>query len=87
VDRGDAGGGQRGLEMSHAPSHTPSVTRDRMLFSSLDMPPDLLTYATLPGWYSLHATTLSSMPPVLPIRKQPISGGNSTHVHSQSEHG
>lgn len=42
-----------------------------MLFSSLDMPPERDTYATLPGRYSLEARMLSSMPPVLPILKQP----------------
>ena len=38
-----------------------------MLFSSLDMPPDLETYATEPGRYSFEATMLSIIPPVLPI--------------------
>ena len=42
-----------------------------MLFSSLDIPPDRDTYATLPGRYSLEARMLSSIPPVLPILKQP----------------
>lgn len=42
-----------------------------MLFNSLDMPPERDTYATLPGRYSLEAKMLSSIPPVLPILKQP----------------
>jgi hypothetical protein len=42
-----------------------------MLLSSLDMPPDRDTYATLPGLYNLLCRILSIMPPVLPILKHP----------------
>ena len=42
-----------------------------ILLSSFDIPPDLDTYATLPGRYSFDANMLSIMPPVLPILKQP----------------
>jgi hypothetical protein len=31
------------------PSYVPLVTRERMVLSSLDIPPDLVTYPTDPG--------------------------------------
>jgi hypothetical protein len=53
------------------PSYTPSVDLETMLFNSLDIPPDLDTYATLPGLYSFECKILSIIPPVLPILKHP----------------
>ena len=47
------------------------MVRDRTLYISLDMPPDLDTKPTEPGLCSLHAAMLSSVPAVSPIRKAP----------------
>ena len=62
----------RGLGAARgAPSYRPSVVRASTLYSSLDMPPLLDTKPTEPGRCSLHATMLSSVPAVSPMRNAP----------------
>ena len=47
------------------------MVRERTLYISLDMPPDLDTKPTEPGRCNLQAAMLSRVPAVSPIRNAP----------------
>ena len=63
-----------------APSYRPSVVRARTLYISLDMPPLLDTKPTEPGRCSLHATMLSRVPAVSPMRNAPACPRQRAHL-------
>ena len=50
------------------------MVRERTLYISLDMPPDLDTNPTEPGRCNLQAAKLSKVPAVSPIRNAPACG-------------
>ena len=58
------------------------MTRDRTLYISLLMPPDLETKPTEPGLWSLHDTMLSMVPAVSPILKAPAYSTQTKPAHS-----